>query len=77
MRRAAWFLWITALGAGLVEALLGGRGPLVGVVGAGLDRGVGVFTRVFELGADGLVALAPASRSGRFRFFWLLMFAIA
>ncbi len=60
VRRAAWLLWITALGAGLAQALLRGADQLRRVLGAGVDRLAGVLDAGLELGAHADVALAPA-----------------
>ena len=61
-RRAARGLVLVdhAGGRGLAEPLLRRLHELFGVVGAVLDRGRGDLHACLELGADGLVALAPA-----------------
>ena len=60
VRRAAWFLWMMPVGRGLVEALLRGLHQLLprrrrSVV----DRGGGDLHPRLQLGAHGLVAVAP------------------
>ena len=60
---------------GLVEPLLRGLHELLGVVGAGLDRGRGDLHPRLELGAHSLVASRRRSFC-RLRFFCDLMFAM-
>ena len=59
VRRAAAFLWMTPLDAGLVDPLLGEDQPLGRVLGPRLGRRGGALDPGLELGTDGEVAHPP------------------